>query len=61
MRSLRNGKRDKVLMCARGKNTVKPGLFVLVPRGGESCAGEFFSVQSEGGLLRGISVGGQGT
>lgn len=30
---------DKVLVCRGGKDTINPGLFVLTPRGSESCSG----------------------
>ena len=50
----------KVLMGARGEDSVEPGLFVLVAGGGECCARELLCIKSKRRLLRGIAVGREG-
>ena len=53
-----DGEGGEVLVGAGGEDAVEPGLFVFVAGGSEGGAREFFRVQTKGGVLRGITVGG---
>ena len=61
MRGFGNREWDEILVSAGGKDTIEPGLFVLMSRGSEGCSGKFFGVETKGGFLRGIAKDGQGT
>jgi len=57
MRSLGDGKGDKVLVGTGRQDAIEPGLLVRVAGSGEGGARELFGVESERGLLGGIAVG----
>lgn len=61
MRGFGNGEWDEIPVSAGGKDTIEPGLFVLMARSSEGCSRKFFGVETEGGFLRGIAKDGQGT